>query len=187
MNYGYYQRTKPLMVVRKGWNPLEPVSPGQTSAPVKDGELIMSGMAIVLEYVSANARNEWVIMDGGDADHLKQIPHFALQDYTTKDVVASGLLTGFSCAGQFELQTGYWADTGTPPLDAGCPLTIGTTTDVGHVITCARGDGPTKPIVGYLTEDHAAGPVDLDGVDSSATDLEVVRFNTAYDPRNAAS
>jgi len=174
------------MVVRKGWNPQEPISPGQTSAAVTEGEQIMSGMCIVKVWNSSNARYEWTKADSAVSAHRATVPHFALQDWNTADVRASGLLTGFSCAGQFELQTGYFA-TGSAPISDGAPLTYGTSADEGMIKTCARGDGPTVPIVGYLTEDHHAGAIDLTGVNSEASDLSVVRFNTAYDPQNAAS
>lgn len=183
MQYGYVQRTKPVMVIRKGWNPQETLTRGFRSAPVKSGVTIKSGQVIALELV--DGEYVWNLADRDNTDHLAQVPHFAQQDSDTTDVRASGQLTGVSSAGQFEIQTGFYV-TGTVPLNSGAVLTISSAT-AGSVETCARGDGPTKPIVGILTKEHVAGPISLVGQDSSATDLNVIRFDTHYDPRNAAS
>lgn len=189
MLYGHYQRTKPMMVVRRNWNPQESSRGGQKSLPIKSGVLPMSGQCIVPEWVSANSRFEWVLADRSVSAHRAEVPCFAQQDYDTADVRGSGLLTGLPCSSDYELQTGYYSTVGDVPLTSGTPLTYGQASDsnAGSVVPCARGGGPTVPVVGYLTVDHHAGPVSLVGEHSGATDLNVVRFNTKYDPQNAAS
>lgn len=184
MNYGYYQRTKPRLVVRKGWDPLESKR-GIRSLPVKTGVTVYSGQVLCPELVSSEW--VWALADRAIAGHRDQIPHFALSDSFDNDVVSAGKLNAVAATSQTELQTGYFSTDGTSPLNSGVPLTLGTGGNVGSLITTERGTGPTYPVVGFLTQDHVAGPVSLVGEDSSATDLNVIRFDAHYDPRNAAS
>ena len=175
------------MRVLQGYDPNEPQTRSR-SAPVKSGVSIKSGNVIVLEYNSSTAVWEWTLADRATSAHLKQVPHFALQDDTDAEVTAAGLLTGLSCSGQFEIQTGYFVTpTSGEPLTNGAALTFGTSSNVGKIEAVLRGDGPTTPIIGFISGAHNAGAIDLTGQCSEATSNTMVQFTTSYDPRNAAS
>lgn len=184
---GVFLRAKPYLRVLQGFDPNEPQTRSR-SAPVKSGVTVVSGNVIVLEYVSANAQWEWVLADRAEAAHRKQVPHFALQDATDSDVAAAGQLTGLSCSGQFELQTGYFVTpSGGEPLTNGAALSYGTGANVGKVEAVLRGAGPTIPVVGFISGAHNAGAIDLTGQCSEATSNTVVQLTTTYDAANAAS
>ena len=185
MTYGHYQRSKPYLRVLRGYDPNEPRTRTR-SAPIKDGVTILSGQVICLEWDSSSGQHVWNVADRAVAEHLAGTPHFALQDGLDKDVVSSGLLTGLSCSGQFELQTGYYSTAGAPALSEGIPVTYGTGANVGKVETCAFGDGATKPVIGVLSGNMHAGPISLAGVCSEASNTNMVQLQTQYVAVNAA-
>jgi hypothetical protein len=100
MTAGETRRTKPRLNIKRGFAGNEPQSITH-SAPPTAGQDIKSGMLIVL------VNGAWVKCDSDEGGHKNLVPHFALQDQTDTDVVSSGELLGLSCAGNFEVQTGY--------------------------------------------------------------------------------
>lgn len=186
MNYGHYQRSKPYMRVLRGYDPQETTTRA-ISAPVKDGQTIKSGQVIVQEWVTDEF--QWVLADRDISAHLLQVPHFALRDDDDTDVAAAGRLPGLSCSGQFEIQTGYYVAVGvsSEPATVGACVTFGGTANAGSVQAVARGAGATLPVIGILSGAHHAGPIDLSGELSEASNCNVFQLNTHYDPRNASS
>jgi hypothetical protein len=104
-----------------------------------------------------------------------------------EDVIEAGTLPALSCDGQFELQTGFFtaaAANGTAyTYQVDVPLTFDTTAgNIGNLVPTTYGAGAGIPIVGIVTRNN--GPLSLVGFDSSATNLNVISFNTHYEPRN---
>ncbi len=172
------------MVVRKGWNPLEPMR-GNRSLPIKSSVTITSGQVIVPEWNGTTLQWEWNIADYSNSAHKTQVAHFAMQDSTFKDVVAAGKLTGVASTGQFEIQTGFYVASDVANFTGGTPVTCGSSGDAGNVKSTTWGSG--SPVIGIFTPDHHAGVIDLTGLKSEATDLTVVRFDTHWDQQNATA
>jgi len=187
--YGIVQRLHPYLIPISGYNPLEPQT-RITSVPVQAGVTIKSGQIIVPSVDTDGITVVWVLADSGTSAHLKAEPHVALQDSTDYDVVAAGnVLTGLSCSGQFEIQTGYYVAPGGggAPITNGTVLSFGTGATAGSLTTVLRGAGPTVPVIGIVSGACVAGPIDLTGINSEATNLSVVQWRTHYDSQNAAS
>lgn len=120
--YGFHQRTKPRLRVRRGWHGNEPYAISE-SLPPKADENIKSGMTIIRT------------VDGTDVVYVKATkallaqanaapPAFAYHDATDPDVTSSGLLLGLSSAGKYEIETAYF-DSGT--YNGGTLLSASTT------------------------------------------------------------
>ena len=111
-NFGEYRRIQPRLRVVRGYPGNEP-SHLTLSAPVQAGlapGTIKSGMVISLADGAGIqvGQKVWVLSTGAaGAAASGRTPYFAIADDTDTDVQASGKLLGLSCAGDFELQTGY--------------------------------------------------------------------------------
>lgn len=171
MQYGTIKRTKPRLTVLRGYPGNEPTSLTQ-GAPVKEGVTIKSGQVIQLAWVSANNRYEWELGCSGTL-----IPYFAEKDSTDEDVISAGSLTGLSSLGKYELQTAFYKSGDTYNNDV--PLTFDGVT--GDVKATTYGSG--EPILGVVT--RIRGAKNLKGVDSSASNLNVIILSTGYS-RNLA-
>jgi hypothetical protein len=213
--FGYIQRSYPKLLVLRGFDPNEPRT-RQISYPISatstnnTNGVIYSGQVISLWYNATLNREEWVL---GVAT-TGATPHLALQDSTDADVVESGVLTGLSCSGQFELQTGYFdgntgltygngsgvaASSGTPTAQSSynpdVPLTFSTII-YGNITTTTWGSG--APVIGLVSRNR--GPIFLGtpaappacpggyGIDSSVIPANdyAVSFNTHFDQQNPA-
>lgn len=206
--FGTIQRNYPKLEVLRGFDPNEPRT-RQISYPISatatngTNGVIMSGQVISLWYNSTLNREEWVL---GVAT-AGATPHFALQDWNDADVVESGVLTGLSCSGQFEPQTGYFdgntgllfgngsgvaAASGTPVTNAAynpdVPLTFSTVI-YGNITTTTLGSG--VPVIGFVSRNR--GPLNLNGPGSNGYGQNsnvlpannfAVSFNTVWEPRN---
>ena len=168
MSYGPTKRTKPRLQVLRGWDPMSPNTFTSTAAP---GETIRSGQLV--SKVWDTDKYEFVL---GNAAGVA--PVIAWSDSADMDVVESGILTGLSCTGNFELQTGYFGvDNGASPPVAytyndGTPLTWSTAT-LGNVRPAAS----TEKIIGYVTRIH--GPKQLvDAANAIWEDSTVVEANS---------
>lgn len=175
MNYGEYRRAKPRINVLRGWAGNEPQ--GLTrSAPPKTGEGILSGMLITLD-----TNDEWVKYDS--AAHAGKCPFFAYHDQTDADVLSSGLLTGLSCAGDYELQTGYFD--GTETYVTNSPLVGGTGGLVGNVDLGASYAAAVE-LIGVATR---GGVSDIASINSEATPVSgavnVLNLKTMWRPATA--
>lgn len=171
--YGIVMRDKPWLVVLRGFDANQP-SQKTAAYPVKPSEVdvIKSGMVISIDDTTDPANPVWV--KGWAAT---RIPYVALQDGNTYNVVSANSLVGYSCLGNFVLQTGYFKTGESYPIDT--PVTPdGTTGDIKPTTT-----GSGEPIMGYIT-----APVD-DLLDGGATgypsisgvvDGDVVAFQTAW-------
>ena len=168
MSYGPTQRTKPRVQVLRGWDPMSPNTFTSTAAP---GETIRSGQLV--SKVWNVSKFNFVL---GNAAGIA--PAIAWSDSADMDVVESGILTGLSCTGNFEIQTGFY-DSGT--YTEGTPLTWSTVTP-GNVCVAVA----TKPIIGYVTRIN--GPKQLNnpatGVFEDSTvapaNSSVIIFQTSY-------
>lgn len=177
---GTVKRTKPRVNVLRGLDLQNPVV-RTAAARVADGVTLLSGQVCSKQWNNTDSVYEWV--KGGLAG---AVPHIAYQDSADVDVVEAAALTGLDCSGQFRIQTAYFKAEET--YNDGVYLTYdGTTGDVKPT-TLESGE----PILGRCSA-GLRGPKDLGpnadtgapGVDSSATDLEVVIFDTMYLPNSA--
>ncbi len=131
-------------------------------------------MIITAELNGATGEYEWEI--GWVAG---RIPHIALQDGNQYDVVSANSLVGYSCLGNFVLQTGYFDSAEAYPVDT--PVTPDGTTGSVTITTAGSGD----PIIGYVTapvEDLKDGGATGYPSLSSVTDGNVIAFQTAWVP-----
>src|SRR4051812_27876335 len=102
MTYGEYRRTKPRVRVTRGYYGNEPLALTLSASPANTTPgTIFSGMLI-----SQDTNGNWV--PGCAAG---KTPYIAFHDDTDPDVLSSKLLLGLSCAGQFEISTGYYVRT----------------------------------------------------------------------------
>lgn len=164
--YGTIKRAKPKLNVLRGFKPNEPDSYA-VGAPVASGVTVLSGQIVYLDWISADSQYVWKVGCAPGAT-----PHIALQDSVDPDVVAAGSLVGLSCAGQFEVQTGYYTATGaTYNIDT---LLTYDTQNMGNVVPTTAAAGTL--VLGIVTRNH--GPISLLGKDSSATNLNVISFRT---------
>jgi hypothetical protein len=168
--FGTVQRTKPRVVVLRGYDPQEPTT-NTASHPVKPAVTIKSGQVISLEWVPARSRYEWVLGCSGNA-----IAHIALQDSSDYDVIEAGKLTGLSCLGQFVIQTPHYKEADAALFVQDTPVTYDGLT--GDIKVTALESG--EPIIGFVSRVH--GPQDLTGVDSTAPSPKVVIFDTRWLP-----
>jgi hypothetical protein len=176
MNAGIYQRTKPRLNVLRGYNGNQ--TRGLTySAVPKSGEAILSGMLISLD-----SNNQWV--KGVAAG---KTPYFAWQDQSDTDVLSSGKLTGLSCAGDYELETGYYV-TGSYVQDS--PLIAGTSGNAGSVDLGAALASITVDIIGFASgsPNGSTGTplIDISRTNSESTATTVLRLVTRWMPARHA-
>ena len=142
------------------------------SAPVTNGVTIKSGQPIAL------VSDKWVLATNA---HSKSQVYIAYHDSDDTDVESCGKLLGFSVLGEYEIESGYFAQDDDDVI-VGAALkvnassllastggdTIGYVTEVrdlgvgGHTTTNARGG-----VAGTIPED------------STATNLKIVKFVTS--------
>jgi hypothetical protein len=171
MTYGEKgRRTKPRVNVLRGYGGNEPVSLTYSAKP-KLAEAILSGMVI-----SIDVNGEWV--KGATAG---KVPFIAYHDQADTDVDSSGLLLGLSCAGDFEIETGYFDSTDTYARDdvliAGTAGLLGSL-DKGVALlgeTIANG-AALLDVVGYVTKGKQQVQAGTKTIPSYAT------TTTAFDP-----
>jgi hypothetical protein len=185
---GTYQRNAPRVNILRGYWGNEPFS-RTYSAPVTSGVTILSGQVISLSSGS------WVL---GCAAGLE--PFIAFQDSVDTDVSSSGLLLGFSCAGQFEIETPWFDNTVTYAESAFLVAATGTSgtgnTSTSLVLPGVASVGAitlagtsNADVIGYAA---AGGRQDatsinsqsgfLEPVGSSASKIYLLRFRTQWFP-----
>lgn len=151
MTYGEKgRRTKPRVKVLRGYGGNEPTSL-TFSAPVNASHTdIKSGMVISI------SSGQWV---KGCAQNA--VPYIAYHDASDTDVDSSGLLLGLSCAGDFEIETGYFDGTDTYVRDdaviAGTAGLLGSLDKAAIMVggAAAGGQGTIADIVGFVTKGKA--------------------------------
>jgi hypothetical protein len=128
--------------------------------------------------ISLDTNNEWV--KGAPAGKM---PYIAYHDQTDTDVKSSGLLLGLSCAGNFEIETGYFKSDDTFATNS--PLKAGTSGQVGNVVLGAL-DG-SADLIGFATR---GGLQDTTKTNSEAGTIAgpnyTLTFATKWQPVNAA-
>lgn len=121
------------------------------SAPVKDGEEILSGMVMTLNRNTDTGRNEWIKgFDGSDS--LPNTYYIAVDDSTDGDVVAAGSLQGLSVRGDYEISTSHF--TGSTFYAGDALKADGVTGKLVKTIT------PGDVVIAHVVKDYV-GPVDL--------------------------
>jgi len=172
--YGIEMRAKPILTVLRGAQGLNSPSTLTKGLPVNADAVatLKSGMVVSAAINGSTSQEEWVI--GWTAG---TIPYLALQDGDHFDVVSANSLVGYSCLGDFVLQTGYFKSADSYPIDT--PVTLDGTT--GSIK--AGADANDLPIIGYITESAhdlldggATGYPSVSGVTSGS----VVAFQTAW-------
>lgn len=212
---GTVQRTKPMLVVNHGYDPMAPQSAHrQLTLPVaaSDVSVIKSGMVISSVWNGGTSRYEW--QAGIPSGYSPETIAFANADGDHYDVVAAGGLPGLLCSGVFDLTTGYFAGdiSGALTYNGGVYLTPCTDSDSGE-----DGEGAAKsagelsgylkpttlesadPIVGachgtlrgpfslgpVVTGANTNSPVVTPGQNSSAKETKVIRLITRSLPNTA--
>jgi len=184
MGYGYgtYLRAKPRMSVLRGFDPNQPF--GKTfSYRVQDEVTVLSGQVISAVKNDGDGVYEWVL--GYDTGDNAAPPCFALNDSADFDVKQAGSLVGYSCLGDFVLQTAYFV---AGAYIVGTPLTPATGGNVGSLTSTTANSG--DPIVGYVSIE----PTDLLQVGNNGTPQisgvqsgNVIAFQTAWVPNPSLS
>lgn len=108
---GTVKRTKPVLMVNNGYDPMSPQSAHrQLRLPVAadDVSVIKSGMVIAPVWNSSIDSYEWKA--GIPSGYSPEQVAFANADGDDYDVVAAGGLPGLLSSGMFDLTTGYFAD-----------------------------------------------------------------------------
>ena len=183
--YGTIKRTKPRVVVLRGFNPQEPFQLSQ-AAPVASGVTILSGQVISLAWNSSLSQYEWVL---GVAT-TGATPYIALNDSADYDVVEAGKLPGLSSAGKFEIRTPFYKTADAANFNVDVPVTFDGTT--GNIKVWSFNAGAEAAIIGFVSRNHGvetlssvgAGSPAIggnNGVDSSAVSpITTVTFTTNY-------
>lgn len=121
------------------------------SAPVQDGEEILSGMVMTLNRNTETGRNEWI--KGFDAvASLPNTYYIAVDDSTDGDVAAAGSLQGLSVRGDYEISTSQFTGT---TFYAGDALKADGVT--GKLVKTTT---PGDVVIAHVVKDYT-GPVDL--------------------------
>jgi len=186
MTYGIYQRQAPRVNILRGWQGNEPQM-FTFSAPVTSGVTIQSGQVISL------TSGAWVLGCAAGKE-----PFIAYHDSTDTDVQSSGTLLGLSCAGHFEIETGWfdgtkvYVDSSPLKADSGATPILGTgnnyqATGITGQITLGT-LGTAEDTIGFA---RAGGVQDRVLTNSSAAPvsghLNVLRFITRWLPRATTS
>jgi hypothetical protein len=218
--FGTIKRQKPRLEVLRGYNPNEPHTFTQ-AVPVAADEEILSGQLITEVYSSGEDRYEWFLgvydTDGNPLADSTAIAaaaaggtlakvFVALQDSTDEDVLSAGNLVGLSCAGQFELESAFFAANvaaAAQTYNVDTPLTPCGNDEVDSTVVPnislkgffkkgAYQDG--NPLIGIVTRNRglkdlgpqagANGAILKHQVNSNVIDQEVVSFYTHWDAAN---
>ena len=186
-NQGYNRRAKRPVNVLRGFEGNDPKS-FTKNYPVLNGATIHSGQVVSLS--TSGGVVGWVL----GAPEGK-VPYIALSDSYDTDVRASDLLPALSCAGKFEIETGYYV-AGTYSAVNNTPLTAGTSGNVGSLQPATAGDAltPTESLIGFITVAdtdpnsvsgyNAAYGSGMPGpyVENTATDSSYITFITNWIP-----
>jgi hypothetical protein len=188
-NQGNIKRAKPRLQILRG-NAAGESSMASAAYPVTAGVTIRSGMVIYPNWVAGNSRYEWALgLSAGG------IGYFATADSADQDVISAGKLVGLSCAGQYELTTGYFA-AGTYNLGA-----FVSANGSGELVEVAlNGGGAAAPIIGRISRIFPSAPSATTGVpaasnaggagysvDSGATSTLVLAIETMSLPANTGA
>lgn len=145
MNYGTYLRVVPRMRVQRGYLGNEPTNISR-SAPITANVVISSGQVISL------SSGAWVLGCAAGSE-----PFIAFHDSVDPDVIQSGLLLGFSCSGNYTLETGWFtaasgaynADNLPLAADSGGPSLVQPVSGAGCVKLTTLSGG--LDIIGFTT------------------------------------
>lgn len=179
MTYGITQRTAPRVGILRGWWGNEPFA-RTFSAPVTANVTIQSGQLISL------SSGAWVLGCPAGKE-----PFIAFHDSVDPDVQSAGTLLGLSCAGQFEIETGFFDNTQvyveSSPLkaDSGSGTYQGTGT-TGQITLGTL--STAEDTIGFASN---GGRQDRVSIDSQAAPINghvyVLRFRTDWNPRATTS
>lgn len=185
-NYGpISQRLKPRVEVLRGYKPENPAHSQMARYPVAEDELIQSGQHITPQWNATTDRYEWVI--GVDSSSLEH--YIALEDYNDPDVLQAGVLPALSCAGQYEIQTPYFAD---DTYNVGDKITFDAATGNIDKFTGAIGTADilgvvTRKVLSIIGTNSSVKPFTIvDGARVVNPGTEVLTFRTSYTPANVA-
>ena len=137
--YGEYRRDVPKIRLVKGYTGNEPQSLHRSAKP-KDDENIRSG-----QLISLDDNGEWV-----KGCPKGKEPHFAFQDQTDTDVQSIGLLLGFSCSGDYVIETGWFVEGESLVYGEGKFLKAATGADAGKV-TLAANAQDDNDVIGFAS------------------------------------
>jgi hypothetical protein len=178
------QRVKPRLVVRRGYAGNE-TSALSRSLPPKAGEGIKSG-----QLVTPDANGAWVV--AGNIAAAGKV-YIAYHDQADPDVISCNRLLAFDLNGDYEFETGYYHDDGTPANIAdGATLVCGKGAGKGHVAVSGTSTATSAAaVIGYvrgsivdLAEGQYSASLDnqaqnTEAGGTSGSSAKVIRFVTA--------
>ena len=178
------QRVKPRLVVRRGYAGNE-TSALSRSLPPKSGESIKSG-----QLVTPDGNGEWVV--AGNIAAAGKV-YIAYHDQADPDVISCNKLLAFDLNGDYEFETGYYNDDGTPANIAdGAALVCGKSAGKGSVAVSGTGTATANAaVLGYVRGsiiDLSQGQYDAnvknmaqntEAGGTSGSSAKVIRFVTA--------
>ena len=188
-------RNRPRVNVTRGYTGNEPgnitlsapLDASVTNKGVSAGDTIYSGQ--VMELLSSGK------FKAATATTKSKNAYIAYHDSTDTDVDSCGKILGFSCMGNFEIESAWCTDVnglaigdaiqtdaaGAFKKGAGAGLTIGQVTEVrdlgvgGH--TALGGAGVQRGgVPGTIPEDSTANPYDNDTTASAGEAIKIVKF-----------
>jgi len=156
---GTQKRTKPRLAVLRGWDINNPTNIAPRAVSAEDQGTILSG-----HVISKDGNDKWAL---GASAGKESTVCLSIQDDVDFDVVGSGVITGISVLGKYEVQTAFF-DSG--DYTPGTPVTYSAT--AGNIAEAAAGD----TVIGYVT----AGKVNISATNSNVEATEVVQFATQF-------
>jgi len=158
---GTQKRTKPRLAVLRGWDINNPSNIAPRAVSAEDQGTILSG-----HVISKDGNDKWIL--GAPGAGKESTVCLAIQDDVDFDVVGSGVVTGISVLGKYEVQTAFF-DSG--DYTPGTPVTYSAGT-AGNIAQAAAGD----TVIGYVT----GGKVNIAATNSNVEATEVVQFATQF-------
>jgi hypothetical protein len=184
-------RNRPRVNVTRGYTGNEPgnitrsapLDASVTNAGVSAGDTIYSGQ--VMELTSAGKFKAATVAT------LSKNAYIAYHDSTDTDVDSCGKILGFSCLGNFEIESAWCVDV--KGLAVGDPIETGaagqfqdagTETRIIGVVTEIRDLGvgghttsnPRGGVAGTIPEDSTANPYDNDTTATAGAAIQIVKF-----------
>lgn len=139
--YGTQTRANPRLAVLRGWDINNPSNIAPRAEVATQGT-ILSG-----HLISKNSSGKWI---KGVSSSQPATIAFAIQDDVDFDVIGSGVLTGVSVLGKYELQTPFFRSTDT--YVPGSPLTYnGASGEVRLASVGTGAEASDQPIIGFVT------------------------------------
>ncbi len=170
--YGTQKRANPRLAVLRGWDINNPSNIAPRAVPAATQGTILSG-----HLISKDANGKWVLGCTGSREATMA---FSIQDDVDFDVIGSGVLTGISVLGKYEVQTPYFTTGGGNNYTPGAPLTYDGTSGRVKVAAVGTGGATDQPIIGFVSGGVIDVSAENSSVETTAGVANVLQFVTNY-------